>query len=66
MVESKKYDFLLKDISVLKGVGQKTKNILRKKKIENLFDILCHLPQSYTDRSNLISINKLEIGKRSN
>ena len=48
---------------MLKGVGQKTKKLLKKKKIATLFDILWQLPQSYVDRSNLINIDKLEIGK---
>ena len=60
---SKSYEFLLKDISTLKRVGQKTKKLLKKKKIETLFDVLWHLPQAFIDRSNLININKLEIGK---
>jgi len=63
MSHSKSYEFLLNDISILKGVGQKTKKILKKKKIENLFDVLWHLPQSYVDRSNLLNVNVLEIGK---
>ena len=63
MSRSKNYDFLLNDISVLKGVGLKTKKLLKKKKIEKIFDILWNLPQAFTDRSNLLDINKLEIGK---
>ena len=63
MSHSKSYEFLLKDISTLKRVGQKTKKLLKKKKIENLFDVLWHLPQSFVDRSNLININKMEVGK---
>ena len=43
MSHSKSYEFLLKDISILKRVGQKTKKILKKKKIETLFDVLLHL-----------------------
>ena len=63
MSHSKSYEFLLKDISTLKRVGQKTKKLLKKKKIETLFDVLWHLPQAFVDRSNLININKLEVGK---
>ena len=63
MSHSKSYEFLLKDISTLKGVGQKAKKLLKKKKIETLFDVLWHLPQAYVDRSNLINIDKVEIGK---
>ena len=63
MSHSKSYEFLLKDISTLKRVGQKTKKLLKKKKIESLFDVLWHLPHAFVDRSNLININKLEVGK---
>ena len=34
MSHSNSYEFLLKDISTLKGVGQKTKKILKKKKLK--------------------------------
>ena len=59
MSHSKSYEFLLKDISTLKRVGQKTKNLLKKKKIVTLFDILWNLPQAFVDRSNLINISEL-------
>jgi len=62
MSHSKSYEFLLKDISTLKRVGQKTKKLLKKKKIETLFDVLWHLPQAFVDRSNLINISKLQVG----
>ena len=42
------YDYLLKDLTTLKGVGKKTTDILKKKKINNIFDLLWRLPQSYT------------------
>ena len=35
MNNSKSYEFLLKDISTLKGVGNKTKELLKKKGIQN-------------------------------
>jgi RecG-like helicase len=57
MNNSKSYEFLLRNISTLKRVGQKTKKILKKKKIETLFDVLLHFPQSFVDRSNLINVN---------
>ena len=56
MIHSRTYEFLLKDISTLKRVGHKTKKLLKKKKIEKLFDVLWHLPQSFVDRFNLINI----------
>jgi ATP-dependent DNA helicase RecG len=45
------YNYLLSDLKNLKGVGVKTYNILKKKKINNIFDLLWRLPKSYTDRS---------------
>ncbi len=39
------YEYLLSDLSSLKGVGIKTKNLLKKKKINNLFDLLWKLPK---------------------
>ena len=56
------YNYLLSDISVLKGVGKKTSQILKRKKINNLFDLLWKLPKSYTDRSLTSKINELQIG----
>ena len=57
------YDFLLSDLSKLKGVGKKTSEILKKKKINNIFDLLFKLPTSYTDRTNRVKINELQVGK---
>ena len=34
------YEYLLSDLSSLKGVGEKTKNLLKKKNINNLFDLM--------------------------
>ena len=63
MNQSKVYDFLLRDVSTLKGVGNKTKKLLKKKKIEKISDLLWNFPQGFTDRSNVQKLNKLEIGK---
>ena len=57
------YEYLLSDISVLKGVGIKTTNLLKKKKINNIFDLLWKLPKSYTDRSLSTKIKELRIGE---
>ena len=51
MKNSKNYQYLLNDISILRRVGNKTKNLLKKKKIRTLFDVLWNLPHSYTDRT---------------
>jgi ATP-dependent DNA helicase RecG len=55
--------FLMQDISFLKGVGLKTKNLLKRKKIEKISDLLWQFPQGYTDRTNLRELDKLIVGK---
>ncbi len=57
------YNYLLSDLTKLKGVGIKTMNLLKKKKINNIFDLLWRLPKSYTDRSNSTKIKDLKIGQ---
>jgi ATP-dependent DNA helicase RecG len=57
------YDYLLSDITKLNGVGKKTMEILKKKKVNNIFDLLWKLPKSYTDRSLISNIIDLQIGK---
>ncbi len=57
------YEYLLSDLSSLNGVGEKTKNLLKKKNINNLFDLLWKLPKSYTDRSLSLKIEDLKIGE---
>ncbi len=57
------YRYLLEDLSSLKGVGTKTANLLKKKKINNIFDLLWKLPKSYTDRSFTTLIKDLKIGE---
>tara|TARA_B100000035_G_scaffold53546_1_gene42028 strand:- start:1490 stop:3538 length:2049 start_codon:yes stop_codon:yes gene_type:complete len=57
------YNYLLSDLKNLKGVGNKTYNILKKKKINNIFDLLWKLPRSYIDRSKSTKIKDLKIGE---
>ena len=63
MNQSKIHNFLMQNISSLKGVGEKTKKLLKKKKIEKITDLLWSLPQGFTDRSNVKTLDNLEIGK---
>ena len=56
------YKYLLSDLTTLKGVGLKTTNLLKKKKINNIFDLLWKLPKSYTDRSFSSKIRDLRVG----
>ena len=63
MNQSKIKDFITQDITILAGVGTKTKKLLKKRKIEKISDLLWNFPQGYTDRSNVQTLDKLEIGK---
>jgi ATP-dependent DNA helicase RecG len=57
------YDYLLSDLTLINGVGKKTMQILKKKKVNNIFDLLWRLPKSYTDRSLTSKISDLQINK---
>jgi len=63
MKNKNNYDYLLSDLTNLSGVGKKTMEILKKKKVTNIFDLLWRLPKSYTDRSLARKIEELQIGK---
>ena len=58
-----KKDFLFEDVSIIKGVGKKLSLYLKKKKIEKVNDLLWNLPYSFTDRSEVATLDKLEVGK---
>ena len=60
-----KKDIIFSEVKNLKGVGKQLSQYLKNKKIEKVKDIILNLPYSETDRSNIININKLEIGKNS-
>ena len=57
------YKYLLSDLKNLKGIGLKTANIFKKKKINNIFDLLWRLPKSFIDRSKSTKIIDLKIGE---
>jgi len=63
MNHQNKQDFLNENVSTLSGVGTKIKNMLKKKKIEKISDLLWSFPHSFTDRTNLQTLNNLEVGK---
>ena len=63
MNNKRNYEYLLSDLTYLKGVGVKTTNLLKKKKITNIFDLLFKLPKSYTDRSMSSKIKDLKINE---
>ena len=53
MNQSKVVNYLSKNVSSLNGVGSKIKSLLQTKGIEKVSDLLWNLPQGYTDRTNL-------------
>ncbi len=55
------YEYLLSDLKSIKGVGLKTSNLLKRKKINSIFDLLWKLPKSYTDRGLSSKIKDLKI-----
>ena len=62
MKNKNNFNYLLSDLTKLNGVGKKTMEILKKKRINNIFDLLWKLPKSYTDRSLSSKINELKVG----
>ena len=62
MKNKNNYDYLLADLTKLDGVGNKTMEILKKKKVNNIFDLLWRLPKSYTDKTLVSKISNLKIG----
>ena len=60
---SKKNNYLFNNVSTLSGVGKKLSTYLKNKKIEKINDLLWNLPYTYTDRSDLVTLDKLSIGK---
>ncbi len=59
----KNYEFLLSNINTIKGIGNKTANLFKKKNINTIFDLLWSLPRNFTDRSIISNINELKVGK---
>ncbi len=57
------YEYLLSDISTIKGIGTKIGKLFRKKNINTIFDLLWNLPRDFVDRSNVYTINELQVGK---
>ena len=57
------FKYLLSNINTIKGVGTKTTNLLKKKNINTIIDLLLSPPINIVDRTNLTKINQLHIGK---
>ena len=58
-----KKDIIFCDVDKLKGIGKKLSKYLKNKRIEKVKDILLNLPYSETDRSQLVDLKGLQIGK---
>ena len=58
------YEYLLKDINTIKGIGSKTSKLFRKKNINTIFDLLWSAPHNSVDRTNLVKIKELQIIKK--
>ena len=63
MIKKNNYNLLLSDLTKLKGVGKKTAELLKKKKITNILDLLWKLPKKYTDKSISTKIENIKIGE---
>ena len=57
------YEYLLSDISILKGVGKSLAAKFRRKNINTIFDLILSKPLKYIDRSQETKIKDLHIGK---
>tara|TARA_Y100001935_G_scaffold168931_1_gene139339 strand:- start:386 stop:2425 length:2040 start_codon:yes stop_codon:yes gene_type:complete len=57
------YEYLLSDISVLKGVGKSLAAKFKRKNINTIFDLILSVPSKYIDRSSETKIKDLHIGK---
>tara|TARA_Y100001970_G_scaffold260184_1_gene341996 strand:+ start:323 stop:2362 length:2040 start_codon:yes stop_codon:yes gene_type:complete len=57
------YEYLLSDISILRGIGKVLASKFRKKNINTIFDLVLSKPSNYVDRSIETKIKDLHIGK---
>tara|TARA_Y100000590_G_C15728145_1_gene1016011 strand:+ start:1069 stop:3108 length:2040 start_codon:yes stop_codon:yes gene_type:complete len=57
------YNYLLSDISILKGVGKSLVTKFKRKNIHSIFDLILSTPKKYVDRSSETKIKDLHIGK---
>ncbi len=57
------YEYLLSDITVLKGVGKSLATKFKRKNIYTIFDLILTTPSKYIDRSIETKIKDLHIGK---
>ena len=58
-----KKEFIFSEVNKLNGIGPQLTKYLKKRKIEKIKDIILNLPYSETDRSKIVKLNSLEVGK---
>ncbi len=57
------YEYLLSKLNIINGIGTKTLDLFKKKNINNIFDLLWHLPTSKIETSKITKIKDLQVGK---
>ena len=57
------YEYLLSNISILKGVGKSLVSKFKRKNINTIFDLILSNPAKYIDRSVETKICNLKIGE---
>ena len=57
------YEYILSDISILKGVGKSLISKFKRKNIHTIFDLILSAPSKYIDRSLETKVENLHIGK---
>ena len=62
-LSKKYYDFLLSDISNIKGVGPKTLEQLQNLGLVSVADVLFHFPTDILDRSHFVSLSDAKLGE---
>ena len=59
----KDYEYLLSPLDNIEGIGKKTQLLFKKKNINNIFDLLWHLPISKIENLEAKNIENLQLGK---
>ena len=57
------YEYLLSDINNIKGIGNKTAKLFKKKNINTIIDLVLNLPRNNIDRTDVRKIKDLQVGK---
>ena len=57
------HEYLLSNIQNIKGIGKKTSQLFKRKKINTIFDLLWHLPTSKIENSKVTNVGDTQIRK---